>query len=111
MTRDSRSVLTRPAPPPDVTVRYGDHPDHVADVRRPPGRPGPLVIFLHGGFWRHEYDRGHTGPLASALAARRLRRWPPRSTAGPGRRAVAGRARSTTCAAAVARRAGPGDRP
>ena len=60
---------TRPAPPPDVTVRYGEHPDHVADVRLPAGRPGPLVIFLHGGFWRHEYDRSHTGPLATALAA------------------------------------------
>jgi len=28
-----------------------------------------MVIFLHGGFWRNEYDRSHTGPLASALAA------------------------------------------
>jgi len=27
------------------------------------------VIFLHGGFWRAEYDRTHTGPLAAALAA------------------------------------------
>ena len=33
-----------------------------------PAGPGPLVIFLHGGFWRHEYDRAHTGPLATALA-------------------------------------------
>jgi acetyl esterase/lipase len=60
-------VLDRPAPPPDLTVRYGDHPDQIIDVRRPPV-PGPLVIFIHGGFWRHEYDRQHTGPLASALA-------------------------------------------
>jgi acetyl esterase/lipase len=28
-----------------------------------------MVIFLHGGFWRQGYDRGHTGPLAAALAA------------------------------------------
>jgi acetyl esterase/lipase len=27
------------------------------------------VLFLHGGFWRAAYDRTHTGPLASALAA------------------------------------------
>jgi acetyl esterase/lipase len=26
------------------------------------------VIFLHGGFWRDEFDRSHTGPLAAALA-------------------------------------------
>jgi acetyl esterase/lipase len=27
-----------------------------------------MVIFLHGGFWRNEYDRSHSGPLATALA-------------------------------------------
>lgn len=26
-------------------------------------------MLLHGGFWRPEYDRAHTGPLANALAA------------------------------------------
>lgn len=34
----------------------------------PPARPAPLVLFLHGGFWRAAYDRTHTGPLATALA-------------------------------------------
>jgi acetyl esterase/lipase len=29
-----------------------------------------LVLFLHGGFWRHQWDRAHTGPLAADLAAR-----------------------------------------
>ena len=32
-------------------------------------RPAPLVVFLHGGFWRVAFDRTHTGPLATALAA------------------------------------------
>ena len=32
-------------------------------------RPAPLVVFLHGGFWRVAYNRTHTGPLATALAA------------------------------------------
>ncbi len=27
------------------------------------------MVFLHGGFWRAAYDRTHTGPLATALAA------------------------------------------
>lgn len=72
-------MLSRPVPPPDVVVRYGKDPDHVADLRLPaaPGgeRPDgglPLVIFLHGGFWRAAYDRAHTGPLAAALAAQGL---------------------------------------
>ena len=68
-------VLTRPAPPPDLVIRYGTGPERVADVRLPGNRPGaalspaPLVVFLHGGFWRAAYDRSHTGPMATALAA------------------------------------------
>ncbi|MCW3816561.1 alpha/beta hydrolase [Micromonospora sp. DR5-3] len=71
MPADPRAVLTRPAPPPDVTIAYGDHPDQLADLRRPVG-DGParrLVVVVHGGFWRAEYDRTHTGPMAAALAA------------------------------------------
>jgi acetyl esterase/lipase len=65
----SRSVLDRSAPAPDFTVAYGPEPDHIIDVRLPPSAgSAPLVIFLHGGFWRHEYDRTHVGPLATALA-------------------------------------------
>jgi acetyl esterase/lipase len=63
-------ILTRPAPPPDVVLRYGDHPEHVIDLRLPATPAGPLVVFLHGGFWRAAYDRTHTGPLAADLAAR-----------------------------------------
>jgi acetyl esterase/lipase len=64
-------VLTRPAPLPDHEIRYGTGPENVADVRLPAvtSRPAPLVIFLHGGFWRAAYDRSHTGPMATALAA------------------------------------------
>jgi len=52
-------------------VRYGDHPDQIADIRLPPPgtRPRPLVIVVHGGFWRTEWDRSHTSPLAADLAA------------------------------------------
>ncbi|MFK4241344.1 alpha/beta hydrolase family protein [Micromonospora chokoriensis] len=71
MPADPRAVLTRPAPKPDRTVAYGDHPDQVADLRCPAetGPARPLVVVVHGGFWRAEYDRQHTGPLAAALAA------------------------------------------
>ena len=65
-----RDVLILPPPAADALVRYGDHRDHVADVRFPAGgAAGPLVIVIHGGFWRAEYDRAHTGHLAAALAA------------------------------------------
>jgi acetyl esterase/lipase len=64
-------VLTRPSRGPDLVLTYGPEADHVADVRfGRTGRPDaqPLIVFLHGGFWRSAYDRAHTGPLAAALA-------------------------------------------
>jgi acetyl esterase/lipase len=39
-------------------VRHGERPSHA-----------PLVILVHGGFWRQKYDRAHIAPLAAALAA------------------------------------------
>jgi acetyl esterase/lipase len=74
---DSADVLTRPGRSPDLVLRYGAGPDHVADVHLPPagsraragtGERALLTIFLHGGFWRAEYGREHTRPLAGALA-------------------------------------------
>ncbi|HKR70458.1 MAG TPA: alpha/beta hydrolase, partial [Streptosporangiaceae bacterium] len=71
-------VMTRSARPPDLVLRYGDGPDNVADVHVPSaavtaaGRTGEralLTIFIHGGFWRAQYGRQHTAPLAEALAA------------------------------------------
>jgi acetyl esterase/lipase len=70
VTIDPRDVLSRPAPPADFTLRYGEHPDHVADVRLPGVANAPLILFVHGGFWRHEWDRAHAGPLSADLAAR-----------------------------------------
>ncbi len=70
MRPDPPGILTRAARPPDHTLRYGDHPDHVIDVRLPAAPGRPLVIFVHGGFWRPAYDRSHTGPLAADLADR-----------------------------------------
>jgi acetyl esterase/lipase len=68
---DDGSVLTRPSAPPDSTVAYGDGPDQVADIRfaEARGHLRPLVIILHGGFWKPAYDRAHVGPMAETLAA------------------------------------------
>jgi len=65
-------VLSRPAPGPDLVLRYADHADGLVDVFFPPalGRPvgpAPLVVMLHGGFWRQEFDRTHVRPLAARL--------------------------------------------
>jgi acetyl esterase/lipase len=67
---EDRSILTRPATPPDEVVPYGTEAEQVADVRRGGERAGrrPLVVLIHGGFWRPDIDRAHTGPMAVALA-------------------------------------------
>ena len=75
------SVLDRPAPAPDLTVPYGTRPEQVIDLRLPPparrqaGRV-PLIVLVHGGFWRPAYDRragmaeeGWTGPFNDIAAA------------------------------------------
>ena len=70
MSRRDDDVLDRPAPPPELTLSYGPHPEHVVDVRLP-ASPGaaPLVVVVHGGFWKAEYDRAHAGPQSTGLAA------------------------------------------
>jgi acetyl esterase/lipase len=66
---DPSEVLDRTAPPPDATLPYGPHPEQVVDIRLPAaGSDLPLVILVHGGFWRAAYDRAHIAPLACALA-------------------------------------------
>ena len=63
------SILTRKARSPDRTVSFGTTPDQVADIWH--GLHGarlPLVVMVHGGFWKPQYDRTHTQVMASALA-------------------------------------------
>lgn len=67
--RDPREVLTRSARGPNLELRYGALPEQVIDVHLPADpEPAPLVVLLHGGFWRQAFDRTHTRPLAEALA-------------------------------------------
>ncbi len=67
-------ILDRAAPPPAVTLRYGPRPEHVIDLWLPPDQTerrgaAPLIVLIHGGFWRPAFDRTHLRPMAQALAA------------------------------------------
>jgi acetyl esterase/lipase len=56
--------------PQPISVRYGEHPDQVADVFVPSSEPtGTLLIVLHGGFWRASVNRDYVLPMAAALAS------------------------------------------
>ncbi|MEY9211890.1 alpha/beta hydrolase [Thermobifida halotolerans] len=73
-TNEKQGPRTGEAPPADLTVRYGPHPDQVADVRFPrsaaAGEPAPLVLLWHGGFWRARHDRGYLEPVVADLVGR-----------------------------------------
>ncbi len=67
---EDESILTLKADPPDETLAYGSASDQVGDVRY--GQAGarlPLVVLIHGGFWKPQYDRAHVEAMSSALAA------------------------------------------
>ncbi|QIS17600.1 alpha/beta hydrolase fold domain-containing protein [Nocardia terpenica] len=52
------------------TLAYGAHPDAVADIHLPAtSGPAPLIVFLHGGFWRSIVNRKYAEPVADTLAA------------------------------------------
>lgn len=54
---------------PDAVLRYADHDDAVIDVHLPDVPADRVVVLIHGGFWKAEWDRRHTRPMARALAA------------------------------------------
>ena len=65
---EDSSVLSRAASEPDAVVAWGPEADDVADVRLG-SDVLPLVVMLHGGFWRPGYDRSHVRPRTEAIAA------------------------------------------
>jgi acetyl esterase/lipase len=63
------SILSRTAYPADITLRYGEHADQIADIRYGSrGSKLPLLVLIHGGFWKPEYDRAHVEAMSCALA-------------------------------------------
>ena len=57
-----------------VRTSYGSHPDQFVELTLPtgtgaaPGGPVPVVVVLHGGFWRAAYGVELARPLAADLA-------------------------------------------
>jgi len=66
---EDRSVFDLIAPKPDSVLRYGDLPDQCIDIYLTEKSNAPMIILIHGGYWRSEYDRIHLRPLATALAS------------------------------------------
>lgn len=72
----SDEILTLPPPPADARVAYGTDPDQFGEISLPKTKPPfPIVINIHGGFWRAKYDLAHAGHLCAALTGRGLATW------------------------------------
>lgn len=61
---------------PFQTLRYGKERDHIGDLLVPEGiGPFPVVMLVHGGFWRDSYYRDSTLGIAADLAQRGIAGW------------------------------------
>lgn len=71
-----QDILTLAPPPADARIPYGPDPNHFGDLRLPnaEGRH-PVVVNVHGGFWRARYDLAHAGHLCAALAKAGFATW------------------------------------
>ncbi|MFB3078007.1 MAG: alpha/beta hydrolase family protein [Lysobacterales bacterium] len=59
-----------------VTRNYGPLPDQVGDILVPDGHsPHPVVVVIHGGFWRERFKRDRIAPLAEDLTSRGWATW------------------------------------
>jgi acetyl esterase/lipase len=69
-------VLTRPPLPADHRIAYGSDASQFGDLRLPPGDgPHPVVIVIHGGFWRAQWTLEHASHECAALNDEGLATW------------------------------------
>lgn len=72
----SESILLQSPATASARIAYGRAPSQFGDLFLPDGPgPHPLVVAIHGGFWRAKYDLLHLGHLAAALAGQGLAVW------------------------------------
>lgn len=72
----AQDILTLPAPKADARIPYGKDPLQFGDLRLPSGPgPHPLVIFIHGGYWRNAYNLDHASHLCAALTRAGAATW------------------------------------
>jgi acetyl esterase/lipase len=69
-------ILTVPPPPADARIAYDTDANQFGEIRVPKSKsPFPVVMNIHGGFWRAKYDLAHAGHLCAALTAKGLATW------------------------------------
>ena len=65
-----------PNPKPTARIPYGDDPLQFGDLRLPPGAgPHPVVVVIHGGCWRAQFNVDHIGAFSDALTKAGVATW------------------------------------
>ena len=71
-----REILSLPAPTADERIAYGAHEFQFGDLRLPRGDgPHPVVIGIHGGYWRALYGLEYYGHICDALKTTGIATW------------------------------------
>ncbi len=72
-----REILTLPPPPADAKIAYGSELRQFGEIRASAGLkvPQPVVITLHGGFWRNQFNLAYMGHLCEALRKSGIATW------------------------------------
>jgi len=65
---EDRSVFELSFEEPDRTIIYGKSEDQVIDFYYSAKPNDSVIVLIHGGYWRPEYDRKHLAPFAKALS-------------------------------------------
>src|SRR5260370_15152153 len=72
----SDDILPLAPPPADARLFYGSDPNQFFDLRLPKSKgPHPVVINIHGGFWRAKYNLDHAGHLSAGLTRAGIATW------------------------------------
>jgi acetyl esterase/lipase len=76
----SDDILELTPPAADHRLAYGSDPNQFGDLRlprsaAPSGKLFPVVMNIHGGFWRARYDLAHAGHLCAALTQKGIATW------------------------------------
>lgn len=72
----SEDILEREPPDVGQRIAYGAEPQQFGDLRLPAsGGPHPVVIGIHGGYWRARYDLTYYGHVCAALTAAGIATW------------------------------------
>ena len=71
-----QSILEIAPPKADARIPWGNGVSQFGDLRLPKGKgPHPVVIYIHGGFWRVAYDLTHAGHVCVALTEAGYATW------------------------------------